>query len=77
MSFEDFAAARLPALLRYAVVLRGDRDDGHDLVQEVLARALVKWDALRGWMSRTPMCAGWSPTSSCRHGAAAGCTPCH
>ena len=48
MSFEDFAAARLPALLRYAVVLSGDRDEGHDLVQEVLARALVKWERIAG-----------------------------
>ena len=33
MRFEDFAAARLPALLRYAVLLSGDRDEAHDLVQ--------------------------------------------
>ena len=26
MRFEDFAAARLPALLRYAMLLSGDRD---------------------------------------------------
>jgi RNA polymerase sigma-70 factor (sigma-E family) len=46
MRFEDFAAARLPALLRYAVLLCGDRDEAHDLVQEVLTRALVKWDRI-------------------------------
>ncbi len=43
MDFEEFAAARLPALLRYATLLSGDPDEGGDLVQEILARALVKW----------------------------------
>ena len=43
MRFEDFAAARLPALLRYAVLLTGDRDLARDLVQEVLTRALARW----------------------------------
>ncbi len=36
-------AARLPALLRYAVVLTGDRDQAQDVVQEVLARAHLRW----------------------------------
>ena len=43
MRFEDFTAARLPALLRYAMLLSGHREDARDIVQEVLARALVKW----------------------------------
>ena len=43
MTFEQFAATRLTALLRYAVVLTGDRDLAQDVVQEVLARAQVKW----------------------------------
>ncbi|WP_203838932.1 MULTISPECIES: SigE family RNA polymerase sigma factor [Winogradskya] len=43
MTFEQFATARLPALLRYAVVLTGDRELAQDVVQEVLARAHVKW----------------------------------
>jgi RNA polymerase sigma-70 factor (sigma-E family) len=46
MRFEDFAAARLPALLRYAVLLTGDREQARDIVQEVLTRALVKWDRI-------------------------------
>lgn len=46
MRFEDFAAARLTALLRYAVLLTGDREQARDLVQEVLTRALVKWDRI-------------------------------
>ncbi|WP_045746300.1 MULTISPECIES: SigE family RNA polymerase sigma factor [Actinoplanes] len=43
MTFEQFAMARLPSLLRYAVVLTGDRDLAQDVVQEVLARTQVKW----------------------------------
>jgi RNA polymerase sigma-70 factor (sigma-E family) len=43
MRFEDFAAARLPALLRYAVVLCGDEELARDLVQEALTKALVRW----------------------------------
>jgi RNA polymerase sigma-70 factor (sigma-E family) len=43
MRFEEFAAARLPALLRYATLLSNDRDEGHDIVQEVLTKAMVKW----------------------------------
>lgn len=43
MRFEEFAAARSPALLRYAVLLSGDREEARDIVQEVLTRALVKW----------------------------------
>ena len=43
MTFEQFALARLPSLLRYAVVLTGDRDLAQDVVQEVLARAQVRW----------------------------------
>jgi RNA polymerase sigma-70 factor (sigma-E family) len=43
MRFEDFAAARLPALVRYATLLSGDPDEARDVVQEVLTRALVKW----------------------------------
>lgn len=43
MRFEEFAAARSPALLRYAMLLSGDREEARDLVQEVLTRALAKW----------------------------------
>ncbi|MEU8238295.1 SigE family RNA polymerase sigma factor [Actinoplanes missouriensis] len=43
MQFEEFAAARLPALLRYAVLLCGDREQASDLVQDVLTKALLKW----------------------------------
>jgi RNA polymerase sigma-70 factor (sigma-E family) len=43
VSFEEFVAARLPALLRYAVVLTGDRDLAEDLVQDVLVTAHRRW----------------------------------
>jgi RNA polymerase sigma-70 factor (sigma-E family) len=43
MSFEDFMRARLPALMRYAVLLTGDRELAADLVQEVMIRAHRKW----------------------------------
>jgi RNA polymerase sigma-70 factor (sigma-E family) len=43
VTFEQFAVARLPSLLRYAVVLTGDRELAQDVVQEVLARAQVRW----------------------------------
>ncbi|HEX3706951.1 MAG TPA: SigE family RNA polymerase sigma factor [Mycobacteriales bacterium] len=46
MTFEDFAATRLPGLLRYAVMLTGDQDLAQDVVQEVLARAQVKWSRI-------------------------------
>ena len=46
MRFDEFAAERLPALLNYAVLLTGDRESGRDLVQEVLTRALIKWDRI-------------------------------
>ncbi|WP_229071171.1 SigE family RNA polymerase sigma factor [Actinoplanes sp. DH11] len=48
MTFEQFAAARLPSLLRYAVVLTGDRELAQDVVQEVLARAHVRWRRISG-----------------------------
>lgn len=43
VTFAEFAAARLPSLLRYAVILTGDHDLAQDVVQEVLARAQVRW----------------------------------
>jgi RNA polymerase sigma-70 factor (sigma-E family) len=46
VTFAEFAAARLPSLLRYAVVLTGDQDLAQDVVQEVLARAQVKWSKI-------------------------------
>ncbi|HEY5353639.1 MAG TPA: SigE family RNA polymerase sigma factor [Streptosporangiaceae bacterium] len=46
MTFEEFAAARLPAVLRFAAVLTGDRSLAEDVVQEVLIRANGRWQAI-------------------------------
>jgi RNA polymerase sigma-70 factor (sigma-E family) len=43
MRFEEFAGASLPALLRFAVVLTGDRGLAEDVTQEVLARVYERW----------------------------------
>ncbi|GAA0463678.1 RNA polymerase [Paractinoplanes deccanensis] len=43
MTFELFMAARLPSLLRYAVVLTGDRELAQEIVQDVLGRAQARW----------------------------------
>ena len=46
MTFEEFAVARLAAVLRFAAVLTGDRGLAEDVVQEVLIRAHGRWDAI-------------------------------
>jgi RNA polymerase sigma-70 factor (sigma-E family) len=43
MTFEEFAAERLPGVLRFAAVLTGDRTVAEDLAQEVLIRAQSRW----------------------------------
>jgi RNA polymerase sigma-70 factor (sigma-E family) len=43
VEFEEFAAARLPALLRHALALTGERALAEDVVQEVLIRAQARW----------------------------------
>jgi RNA polymerase sigma-70 factor (sigma-E family) len=43
MNFEEFAGARLPALLRFAAVLTGERGLAEDVVQEVLLRTHQQW----------------------------------
>lgn len=47
-SFEEFAAARTGALLRYAHVLTGDRARAEDLVQDGLAGVYRHWDRIGG-----------------------------
>ena len=46
MTFEEFAAQRLPALLRFAAVLTGNRSQAEDLAQEVLVRAHSRWNSI-------------------------------
>ena len=43
MTFEQFAATRLDAVLRFAAVLTNDRGLAEDVVQEVLIRANGRW----------------------------------
>ena len=47
MQFEEFAATRLPAVLRFAGVLTADRALAEDVVQEVLIRVNNRWDQLQ------------------------------
>ena len=46
MTFEEFAAGRLPALLAFATVLTGQRATAEDIAQEVLIRAHGRWDQI-------------------------------
>ena len=46
MTFEEFAADRLPGVLRFAGVLTADRALAEDVVQEVLIRAHTRWDRI-------------------------------
>jgi RNA polymerase sigma-70 factor (sigma-E family) len=45
-TFEEFAAARTAALLRYAHVLTGSPQRAQDLVQDALAGAWRRWDRI-------------------------------
>ncbi|MER7282363.1 SigE family RNA polymerase sigma factor [Dactylosporangium sp. NPDC000244] len=46
MTFEEFLAARLPALTRYATALAGDPDAGADVLQDVLVKAQPRWSKI-------------------------------
>lgn len=43
VDFEEWAAGRLPSLLRYAHLLTGDRHRAEDVVQTAFTRMLVAW----------------------------------
>ena len=45
-AFDDWVAARGPALLRLAYVLTGNTADAEDVVQDALSRALPRWDRI-------------------------------
>ena len=47
IGFEEFVAARSPALLRTAWLLTGDDGLAQDLVQTALAKAWPRWDSVR------------------------------
>ncbi|MEU7869086.1 hypothetical protein [Dactylosporangium sp. NPDC049140] len=46
LTFEEFLAARLPALSRYATALAGDPDTGADVLQDVLLKAQPRWSRI-------------------------------
>jgi RNA polymerase sigma-70 factor (sigma-E family) len=46
--FDEWVAARGPALLRLARVLTGDAAHAEDVVQEALSRALPRWSRISG-----------------------------
>jgi RNA polymerase sigma-70 factor (sigma-E family) len=54
MTFEEFARARLPAVLAFATVLTGQRATAEDLAQEVLIKAHARWDHI-GQLDRPDM----------------------
>jgi RNA polymerase sigma-70 factor (sigma-E family) len=54
MTFEEFARARLPAVLAFATVLAGQRATAEDLAQEVLIKAHARWDSI-GRLDRPEM----------------------
>jgi RNA polymerase sigma-70 factor (sigma-E family) len=43
VTFEEYLAARLPALVRYAVMLTGDPYSAEDIVQDAMLRAYRTW----------------------------------
>jgi RNA polymerase sigma-70 factor (sigma-E family) len=43
VEFDEFARRTLPGLVRYAVMLTGDRELAQDVVQEVMVRAHGRW----------------------------------
>jgi len=45
-AFDDWVAARGPALLRLAYVLTGNAADAEDVVQDALSRALPRWERI-------------------------------
>ncbi|MFC7546348.1 SigE family RNA polymerase sigma factor [Plantactinospora sp. GCM10030261] len=47
MTYEEFADARLGALVRYAVLLTGDPHLAEDLVQETMVRVQLNWRRVR------------------------------
>jgi RNA polymerase sigma-70 factor (sigma-E family) len=44
--FEEFVVAALPGLLRFGVILTGNRDRADDLVQTALVKTMRRWHAI-------------------------------
>jgi RNA polymerase sigma-70 factor (sigma-E family) len=47
VTFEEYVAARGPALVRFATLLTGDNHRAEDLAQEALAKAYLSWRRIR------------------------------
>ncbi len=45
--FQEFVAARTPALIRLAYLLTGNQHSAEDLLQTALTKTLVRWRSLR------------------------------
>lgn len=45
--FETWVSSRVPALLRYALLVTGNSEDAQDVVQDALAAAWTKWPRVR------------------------------
>jgi RNA polymerase sigma-70 factor (sigma-E family) len=43
VTYEEFVTTRLPGLLRFAVMLTGDRDSAADLVQDAMVKVQLGW----------------------------------
>jgi RNA polymerase sigma-70 factor (sigma-E family) len=54
LTFDEYVAARLTALLRYAAVLTGERELAQDIVQDALIGAHRRWSRI-GAMERTEL----------------------
>jgi RNA polymerase sigma-70 factor (ECF subfamily) len=65
--FEDFFTTEYPGLLAVATALSGTHEDGEDLTQDTMLKALIRWERLRrferpgGWAHRVLVnaCRGW------------------
>ncbi|GAA3286354.1 SigE family RNA polymerase sigma factor [Dactylosporangium vinaceum] len=47
VTFEEYVAARGPALVRFAALLTGDQHRAEDLVQDALTKAYLRWGRIR------------------------------
>jgi RNA polymerase sigma-70 factor (sigma-E family) len=45
--FDEYVTARLPALLRYAVMLTGNQHMAEDVVQDTMVRAHARWERIQ------------------------------